>query len=403
MSMLERELESALVKALKGQEFTGADSVWVKPVAGMANAYIAVETPTGLAEFSDGSQTAYVTPVFRLLVDIGQVANLLPADATANMYRFHQRTWGELWVQRPFDLSDIIPTTIGVCSQAEIPKLTERQFLGPLKIFEDQIDLMAWSIQGLLGLSLELIDGYRLSPLHWKTVMMVLAANGRDGRAALEHTARLIDAHYGNNIGDAFLKLLDSVPMDRLKLWYLVGADEDPEDFQMQPQPRPGAIVASRAGWRRQNMPARAPSGKRVEAIDLNWPADDIAGWVEHTVSVVHEFLNHDVFFEVDFQELNFAHAMALECQLLDTFADYADFSQPQNFYLQTAYLRIFGEFYRHQVPDAGWVQHPADRWLHPGIQLPDGDVVDLFAICEQIFDKRDGMVTGNALPLGQY
>src|SRR5699024_6856263 len=84
---------------------------------------------------------------------------------------------------------------------------------------------------------------------------------------------------------------------------------------------------------------------------------------------------NHDVFFEVDVQQLNFAHAMALECQLLDTFTDYADFSQPQNFYLQTAYLRIFGEFYRHQVPDAKWVQHPADRWLHPGIQLPDGDV----------------------------
>src|SRR5690625_6913659 len=131
-------------------------------------------------------------------------------------------------------------------------------------------------------------------------------------------------------------------------------------------------------------MPARAPSGKRVEAIDLNWPADDIAGWVEHTVAVVHEFLNHVVFFEVDVHQLNFAHAMALECQLLDTFADYADFSQPQNFYLQTAYLRIFGEFYRHQVPDAKWVQHPADRWLHPGIQLPDGDVVDLFAICER-------------------
>ena len=92
MSMLERELESALLKALKGQEFTGADSAWVKPVAGMANAYIAVETPTGSAEFSDGSQTAYVTPVFRLLVDIGQVETFLPADATANMYLFHQRT-----------------------------------------------------------------------------------------------------------------------------------------------------------------------------------------------------------------------------------------------------------------------------------------------------------------------
>src|SRR5690625_4718395 len=81
MSMLERVLESALVKALKGQEFTGADSVWVKPVAGMANAYIAVETPTGSAEFSDGSQTAYVTPVFRLLIDIGQVETFRPMCA----------------------------------------------------------------------------------------------------------------------------------------------------------------------------------------------------------------------------------------------------------------------------------------------------------------------------------
>lgn len=403
MSMLERELESALVKALKGQEFIGADSMWVKPVAGMANAYIAVEIPTASAKFADDSQTAHVTPMFRLLVDIGQVEHLLPAEATADMLRFHGRVFGQLWVQRPFDLSDIIPTTIGARTEVEIHKAVERQVIGRLKIFEDQIDLMAWSIKGLLGLSLELIDGYRLSPLHWKTVLMVLAANGRDGRAAFEHTARLIDAHYGNNIGDAFLKLLDSVPMDRLKLWYLVGADEDPEDFQIQPLPRPGAIVPSRAGWRRQNMPVRAPSGKRVEAIDLNWPADDIDGWVEHTEEIVADFLACDVFFEVDFHDLNFAHAMALECQLLDTFTDYADFSQPQNFYLQTAYLRVFGEFYLHRVPGAGWVRHPDDRWLHPGIQLPDGDVVDLFALCEQIFDKRNGMVTGDALPLGRY
>ncbi|MDN5706250.1 hypothetical protein, partial [Corynebacterium casei] len=332
MSMLERELESALVKALKGQEFTGADSMWVKPVAGMANAYIAVEIPTASATFADDSQTAHVTPMFRLLVDIGQVEHLLPAEATADMLRFHGRIFGQLWVQRPFDLSDIIPTTIGVRDEVEIRKAVERQVIGRLKIFEDQIDLMAWSIKGLLGLSLELIDGYRLSPLHWKTVLMVLAASGRDGRAAFEHSARLIDAHYGNNIGDAFLKLLDSVPMDRLKLWYLVGADEDPEDFQIQPLPRSGAIVPSRAGWRRQNVPARAPSGKRVEAIDLNWPADDIDGWVEHTEEIVADFLACDVFFEVDFHDLNFAHAMALECQLLDTFTDYADFSQPQNF-----------------------------------------------------------------------
>ena len=65
--------------------------------------------------------------------------------------------------------------------------------------------------------------------------------------------------------------------------------------------------------------------------------------------------------------------------------------------------MRLFGEFYRQQVPDAAWVQHPDDSWLHPGIALPDGEVIDLFAICEQIFDKRDGMVVGQALPLGQY
>ena len=403
MSMLERELESALVKAFKSQEFTDFSGTWVKPVAGMSHAYIAVQNPTGSTEYVDGSQTADVTPIFRLLVDISQVESLLPVEAMADMLHFDGRTWGQLWVQRPFDLSDTIPTTIGVREEGEIFKLTERQICGRLKIFEDQIDLTAWSIRGLMGLSLELIDGYRLSPLHWKTAMMVLAANGRDARTALEHTSALIDAHYGNKIGDAFLKLLDSVPMDRLKLWYLAGADEAPEDFQIQPLPRPGEIVPSRAGWRRQNMPVRAPSGKRVEAIDLNWAAEDIAGWVEHTESVALEFLAHDVFFTVDFRALNFAHAMALECQLLDTFADYADFSQPQNFYLQTAYLRIFGEFYRHQVADSEWVQHPADRWLHPGIQLPDGEVVDLLSICEQIFDKRDGMVTGNALPLGKY
>lgn len=267
MSMLERELESALVKALKGQEFTGADSMWVKPVAGMANAYIAVEIPTASATFADDSQTAHVTPMFRLLVDIGQVEHLLPAEATADMLRFHGRIFGQLWVQRPFDLSDIIPTTIGVRDEVEIRKAVERQVVGRLKIFEDQVDLMAWSIKGLLGLSLELIDGYRLSPLHWKTVLMVLAASGRDGRAAFEHSARLIDAHYGNNIGDAFLKLLDSVPMDRLKLWYLVGADEDPEDFQIQPLPRSGAIVPSRAGWRRRMCPRERPAASASKPL----------------------------------------------------------------------------------------------------------------------------------------
>lgn len=403
MSMLESELESALAQALKIQEFAGHDATWLKPISGMANAYIAVEVPVGSAEFSDGSQTAFFTPTFRLLVDIGQVEQLLPAEATADMLRIQGRTWAEIWVQRPYDLSDIIPTTLGMCTKAEIVQAVERKLMGRLKIFEDQVDLSAWSIQGLLELSLELVDGYRLSPLHWKSVMMVFAANGRDARAALEHTARIIDAHYGNNIGDAYMHLLDSAPMDRLKLWYLVGADEDPTQCKLAPLPRPGAIVPSRAGWRRQNMPTRAPSGKRVEPIDLNVPAENISGWVESTLALVGEFLKRDVFFEVDFSKLNFAHAMALECQLLDTFADYADFSQPQNFYLQTAYLRIFGEFYLHQVPGAAWVQHPADKWLHPGIQLPDADVIDLFAICEQIFDKRNGMVLGDALPLGQY
>src|SRR5699024_11295969 len=87
--------------------------------------------------------------------------------------------------------------------------------------------------------------------------MMVLAANGREARAAFEHTAQLIDAYYGTTIGDAYLQLLDAAPMDRLKLWYLVGADEDPTDFQIPPAPRPGTIVPSRAGWRRQPLPAR--------------------------------------------------------------------------------------------------------------------------------------------------
>ena len=47
MSMLERELESSLVKAFKSQEFTDFSGTWVKPVAGMSHAYIAVENPTG--------------------------------------------------------------------------------------------------------------------------------------------------------------------------------------------------------------------------------------------------------------------------------------------------------------------------------------------------------------------
>ena len=403
MSRLERELASALAQSLQAQEFTLLETMWVKPVAGMANAYLAVEAPLGSAVFHDESETAHFTPIFRLLVDISQVQHLLPPEAFTGMLNVDGRMWGQLWAQRPFDLSDIIPTTIGVRNAQEISRATEHFLLGRLKIFEEQIDLLAWSIQGLQELSLELVDGYWLSTVHWKTLMMVLAANGREARAAFEHTAQLIDAYYDTTIGDAYLQLLDAAPMDRLKLWYLVGADEDPTDFQIPPAPRPGTIVPSRAGWRRQPMPARAPSGQRVQPIDLNWPTDDISGWVEHSAQCLRDFLAYDVAFDVDVEHLDFAHAMALECQLLDTFADYAAFSQPQNFYLQTAYVRLFGEFYRQQVPDATWVQHPDDSWLHPGIALPDGEVIDLFAICEQIFDKRDGMVVGQALPLGQY
>ena len=403
MTTLERELETALSKALKKHEFTPHGHIWIKPVAGMANTYIAIELPTASATLSVETEVAYFTPIFRLVVDAGQIEPYLPEEITDSLLSFASRSWSELWVQRPYDFSDRIPTTIGVQATADINTVIERQVLGRLKIFEDHIDLHAWSISGLLNLALELIDGYVLSPLHWKSVMMVLAANGRDAREGLEHTAGIIDNYYGAEIGTAFMTLLDTLPMDRWKLWYLVGADEDIEEFRMPAVPRPGQIVPSRAGWRHQGMPSRAPSGKRVEAIFLNWPADDIEGWVNHSGGFLEDFLTRDIFFDVDARALNFADAMKLECQLLDTFADYAEFSQPRNFYLQTMYIRIFGEFYCHRVPDARWMQHPMDEWLHPGIELADGGVIDLFAICEQIFDKRNGMVLGEALPLGQY
>ncbi|MDY3127512.1 MAG: hypothetical protein SOW59_05195 [Corynebacterium sp.] len=422
---------------------TGEKQIFLRSVDGMSNAYIAVEASFGCHAYPPeyaadahirlpsphNPAVEWLTPMFRFLVDVSAVAHLLPADACREFIAIGAQRFGQLMYRRPFDLSDTVPTTLGLLVDAHretrADELVRTAVIAPLGDFSADIEQRAWTLKDLVGMALERSDGIHLQRLHCLTLLVLLAAAGREFRPVLEQVALEIDEYlvssseklggelpqlglgtpelgrpslgrqalYGQASAQDFVAAMNSVYMGWQKVWYFVWIEEDLKSLRIQPAPETGSTIPSRCRWRRYGIPAAASSGLRTKPIDLSLPGRLFDHWYAANQGRLRQFLHLDVDYPIDMNRPVMVEVRRLERQFLDTFVDAGSASARVSTPLVERFISMFGFIICQCVPRSRWVQHPDDAWLHPGIDINSGNVIDLFVLCHEIATERSGRV----------
>lgn len=353
--------------------------------------------------YSDCSvDTAWIHAEFEFCWDISAVVDLIDDQLLARQAKHRAaecqdvRALASLRARSAFDLSDEVPTTLGVTAQQGIPEAVESMVARPLEEFQRETHALASTAMGIVTMGLDRADGYLPTPrISTAAVLFLAAASDSQGIGVAKLLATAVDdlvrhtypraprraAEFAEKLGDLDLSALD--------VWPITG----PRIESIFPPPPVAAdqVVPARVRWREHGTPSRHPS----HALATNmWPGDweDPGAWVKSLPVVESTFFIYDCPWAIDWQAPTLHDARLLERLLSDSFVGWAEFTQPENWYLQQMWVRVVGLIAMAHNDDARW-QVAMEPSSFPELVLADGNVISPETVIHDALATKSGHV----------
>lgn len=400
--VLLEDLREDLSNRLRSRGFRGGWLRWFCPVEGLAGGWWIVNV------YIDCSlDTAWIRTDFEFCWDISAVVGLID-DQPFVQQAIHRAAecpdvdaLATLRTRSAFDLSDEIPTTLGVNARERVSEAVDSMLVGPLEEFQREAHELACTANGIVEMGLDRADGYLPVPrISNAAILFLAAAQATQGIGMAKLLAEAVDDLVQQTYPRAprraaeFAGKLDGRSLSALGAWEISGPRIE---VISSPSPVPAnQEVPARARWRQYGTPARQPS--RVKTVNIRpgeW--DDAGAWVQSLPVVESTFFTYDCPWSVNWRSPTRHDARLLERLLSDSFVDWAQFTQPENWYLQQMWARVVG-LIAMAYDDGAWWETAEDPGRFPELVLSDGGIVSPEAVIYQALSAKSGKVFESSL-----